>query len=126
MKSKLFLKASSLVCALALLVTGIHTAFAADRDYTVKKQYTVTNASAVKAVELYKLLNSKVPGNMSLKEQGEDHLTMSSTDHNNSLFGVVTEVDGIDLTSSELTVDEWSYDMTFAKPELNGKFWLYL
>lgn len=120
MKSKLFLKASSLVCALALLVTGIHTAFAADRDYTVKKQYTVTNASAVKAVELYKLRNSKVPGNMSLKEQGEDHLTMSATDNNNTLFGVVTEVDGIDLTSSELTVDEWSYDMTFAKPELNG------
>lgn len=120
MKSKLFLKASSLVCALALLVTGIHTAFAADRNYTVEKQYTVTNASAVKAVELYKLRNSKAPGNMSLKEQGEDHLTMSATDNNNTLFGVITEVDGIDLMSSELKVDEWSYDITFAMPELNG------
>lgn len=112
MKSKLFLKASSLVCALALLVTGIHTAFAADRDYTLKKAFTIENAASANAVKLYEVYsNDKLVNTGTLSVDGAD-VSYSETQQYNSFLGALTELDGVDLTASDVEIDEWSYKIT--------------
>ncbi|GEM_PF-2617364 len=117
MKKKLLVKASALACSLALIATGIQTAFAADKNYTLKKSFTVTDASAVKAETLFKIRNNTLDGTMSITEQGGSEIKVVPTNNNNALLGAITEVNGVDLTDSSVTVNEWSYNMTFEKPE---------
>ncbi len=104
MKSKLFLKASSLVCALALLVTGIHTAFAADRDYTLKKAFTIENAASANAVKLYEVRNNALAGTGNVTVEGSS-VKYTATQDYVSFLGALTELDGVDLTASDVEID---------------------
>ncbi len=115
MKSKLFLKASSLVCALALLVTGIHTAFAADRDYTLKKAFTIENAASANAVKLYEVRNNALAGTGNVTVEGSS-VKYTATQDYVSFLGALTELDGVDLTASDVEIDEWSYKIVGTVP----------
>ena len=123
MKKKLLVKASALVCSLALVFSCATFTSLAQKDYTVEEKVTISNPESVNAATLY-----NVSGNTSLSDLSDSQNVQSFSSNANSVvkksganfqgtLGVLTQINDIDLT--KISVDEWSYTVSAEIPASN-------